>query len=366
MLNSKILTVIIHYTFLIMILTTFQSKMFSRNFVSADNPNIQYFGRWDFSDPKASAHAWPGVYICANFEGTSIGVRMNDNYCYYNVFIDNNFVKIFHPDSNGITDYQLISNLEDKNHSIKITKRNETMESKFSFYGFILDEGKSLLVPDQKPIRKIEFIGDSFTSAQGNEYTKEDKPGEDAPITNIYDGFGPIIARYFDAQYHITSRSGFGLVCDWQGNPMENLPNIFDRTILFQEIPKWNFENWKPDIVVIGLGLNDYSGFDGWNNQVSKENENRFKSAYHKFISRIRENYPGVMIIAVAPHVDWLQYTISKIVGEEKAAVHNDVYYTFYPYFEGGYVYGGHPTVETHKKIAEKIINEINSIGIWN
>jgi len=44
--------------------------------IPADDPNIQYYGRWDFSDPLAPSHSWPGVYIHARFEGSSIGVRM--------------------------------------------------------------------------------------------------------------------------------------------------------------------------------------------------------------------------------------------------------------------------------------------------
>ena len=55
------------------------------NIIPADNPNIQYFGRWDFTHPLAPSHSWPGVYVYAEFEGTSIGIRLNDNFCYWNV-----------------------------------------------------------------------------------------------------------------------------------------------------------------------------------------------------------------------------------------------------------------------------------------
>jgi hypothetical protein len=47
----------------------------------------QYLGRWDRSEPARPKHAWPGVYVCARFTGTSIGVRMDDHLNYYNIYI---------------------------------------------------------------------------------------------------------------------------------------------------------------------------------------------------------------------------------------------------------------------------------------
>ena len=77
--------------FLSVLLFTFiNGTIYSSNIIPADNPNIQYFGRWDFTTPAAPTHSWPGVYIYAEFEGTSIGIRTNDNACWYNVFIDDN------------------------------------------------------------------------------------------------------------------------------------------------------------------------------------------------------------------------------------------------------------------------------------
>ena len=29
--------------------------------IPANDPNIQYYGRWDFSDPKAPTHSWGDV-----------------------------------------------------------------------------------------------------------------------------------------------------------------------------------------------------------------------------------------------------------------------------------------------------------------
>ena len=115
--------------------------------IPANDPNIQYYGRWDFSNPSAPSHSWPGVYIFAVFQGTSIGMITDDNACWYNVFIDSVFKFVFHGTTNGVASYPLVSGLSNGSHTILITKRGETSWTKFSFYGFILDDGKSLLPP---------------------------------------------------------------------------------------------------------------------------------------------------------------------------------------------------------------------------
>ncbi len=351
--------------FLLFVLTLqFSVDAFSSE-IPADHPFIQYFGRWDFSTPAAPSHSWPGVYIYAEFEGTSIGVKLNDNYSYYNVIIDGSQVKVLHGIVNGISTYNLATGLTDGKHSILFVKRNETAGAKYSFHGFILDDGKSLVEPAAKPVRKIEFIGDSYTCGQGNEHTGKDTP-PDAPVSNNYEAFGAVIARHYNAQYQMTSRSGYGLTMDYQGNLAGNIPDQFDRTLTVSAQPKWDFNSNIPNLVVIALGLNDYSGYNGYNGPVSSDHRNLFKSKYHQFIGTIRDVYPGVKILAVATQVQWLKTVIEEVVAEEKQTGNLDVSSAFYPQFPAdGYVYGSHPTVATHHKIADTLITYIDKINAW-
>ncbi|RPI04988.1 MAG: T9SS C-terminal target domain-containing protein [Ignavibacteriae bacterium] len=337
--------------------------------ISANNPNIHYFGRWDFSDSLAPSHSWPGVCVYAEFEGTSIGVVMNDNFCYYNVIIDDTLTSVFHPTSASVSSYIVASNLADRPHTILLTKRNETTGAKYSFHGFILENGKNLLKLPEKPTRKIEFIGDSYTSASGNEWIDNTKPMEkEAQCTNIYEGFGPITARHYGAQVQMTSQGGYGLLLDWQGNYSNNIPDKFDRTLCYWNLPKWDFEQWIPNLVVICLGLNDCSGFNGYNQTVGRDSTLMFKQKYHDFIAKIRTVYPGVKILAVAAdHNDWIRQTIADVVTEEYASGKNDVHFTSFPkYGTGAYVFGDHPTVATHHLIADRLISAIDTLDAWN
>jgi hypothetical protein len=353
------------FPFLFFILLLNSSSSSAMKNIPADDSNIQYYGRWDFSDPKAPTHSWGGVYILARFEGTSIGITVNDNASYFNVFIDDSLISVFHGDKDTVASYTLATGLTDENHKILLTKRYETPNDKHSFNGFILGDRKNLLPPPPKPKRKIEFIGDSYTSAEGNEWTEQRKISDDS-YSNMYKGFGAIIARHYSAQYHMTSRSGFGLLLDWQGDYKNNLPDYFDRTLFCYSDPTWDFSKWIPDLVVICLGLNDYNGLGGYTGPVDSLSTELFKSRYHEFIGTILRFYPGVKILLVAPNdLDWIKEQASTVVADENSRGHKNIYYTYFPLYDDHFVNDGHPDVVADQMIAERLIEKIDTMNVW-
>lgn len=339
--------------------------IYSNNFIPANNPNIKYFGRWDMSDSLYPKHSWPGIYIVAKFSGTSIGVKMNDNINYYNVCIDNKFFGVFHGTGKGDQNYILADSLTNTDHLLRFSQRNISF-GVYTFSGFLLDDGGNLLPPPAESARKIEFIGDSFTAAEGNEATQLEMEWEEKfPVTNIDKGFAPIIARHYNAQCHTTCRSGIGMVCDWQGEFDISMPNYFDRTLMEEAESKWDFKKWIPDLVVICLGINDYSGLRDKDGNVSDKNSAVFRKGYHNFLKTVRNDYPGIPVLAVAANAEWIRENVKQIVNKENAEGYQDVYYTQFDYFPGGYVANGHPNVETHKKIASEIIKAIDKYKIF-
>ncbi len=341
-------------------LVCFSHISYPINFIPADNHYIQYFGRWDITDSLQPKHSWPGIFIYAEFSGTTIGVRMDDSVNYYNVYLDSKFYKIFHSNKGGERDYILADSLTNAHHTLRLSQRNISF-GVYSFSGLLLDNSAQLFPPPAKPERKIEFIGNSFTAAEGNEATQAEMQWDAKfSVTNIDEGFAPIIARHFNAQYHTTCRSGIGMVCDWQGKFDVSMPHYFDRTLMERKEPKWDFIKWIPDLVVICLGLNDFSGLKDKNGDVPEKNSEIFRKGYHDFLTTVRGAYPGVPILVVAASPEWIRENVKQVVSEENGDGHNDIYYAQFDHFPGGYVANGHPTVATHKKIAGEIINAIN------
>jgi hypothetical protein len=186
------------------------------------------------------------------------------------------------------------------------------------------------------------------------------------PVTNIDKGFAPLIARHYNAQYQTTCRSGSGMVCDWQGKTNATIPSLFDRALMEAPNPKWDFKQWVPDLVVVCLGLNDHSGLKEKDGTVSEEKSAMFRKGYHDFLSTLRIVYPCATILAVAPFPEWAQNNIKIAVDEEQKCGNKNIYYTHFDDFPDGKVANGHPTVESHKKIADQIICAIDQMNIFS
>jgi hypothetical protein len=340
-------------------------NVFAGNVIPASDSKIQYYGRWDLTNPNAPTHSWPGVYIYAEFEGTSIGIMTDDNFSYYNIFIDGTLQPIFHGTQSGVNTYKVASGLTDTHHSILITIRCETNWIKYAFNGFVLDDGKNLLTPAATPQKKIEFIGDSYTVASGNLWT-DNNAAPSGDWTDNYEGFGSIVARKYNAQYMISARGGWGMVQDYLGNTGGNIPDNYDRTLVYTSTPKWDFSKWIPNVVVICLGLNDYSGWNGYSIPISQDNSNLYRTKYHQFLSTVMDYYPGAKFVCIAPNdLDWIKTNVSQVVSEEKAKGNKNVFYTYFPYYNGDYVNSGHPDAIADSKIADVIAATIDTINAW-
>jgi hypothetical protein len=267
----------------------------STGVIDADDPNIQYVGRFDFSNPKKVAFDWAGVSMRARFEGTSCSVRLDDRKNEYAVIVDNRAPRLLITDS-ATTIYRIASELSDSGpHTIMIQKRTEPLVGKGEFMGFILDKGRKLLPPNKRPDRRIEFIGNSITSGYGVEGDSSDC--HFSPQTeNACMSYAAIVSRSLDAEYHMISYSGRGVVRNYGDSnrtSQDPMPVLYDRTCFFDSTAKWTFSRWIPQAVVINLGTNDFS-------TQPYPDKNVFQSAYGRLINRVRSLYPGVTIFCLS------------------------------------------------------------------
>jgi hypothetical protein len=212
----------------------------------------------------------------------------------------------------------------------------------------------------------MEFVGDSFTAAESNEATVQALGWEERfPVTNIDLGFASLIARHFGAEYHMTCRSGSGMYCDWQGNLAQTIPARFGRTLMESAVPGWDFTKWIPDVVVLCLGLNDYSGLKDTAGRVSEEKSALFRAAYGKFLDTLTSVYPGVRIVAVAASEPWIRENVGEVVDRERSAGKRNITYAQFDKFPGGYVAYGHPTVATHRLMADQLIAQMDAFKLF-
>jgi hypothetical protein len=72
-----------------------------------------------------------------------------------------------------------------------------------------------------------------------------------------------------------------------------------------------------------------------------------------------------VKIVAVAPFAEWIRLNVREVVDRERSEGREDVFYAQYDRFEGGYVANGHPTVATHRKMADQIIRAMEPLHLF-
>lgn len=345
---NKYLSVVLILLFMIFISSC---EFFEKSsHIDPDNPSIEYIGRFDFTNPKKVRFDWPGVQIRTRFEGTSCSIKLKDGNNDYNIFIDGRIHKIIRTTSDSV--YVLANGLQDKVHTLLITKRTESLFGIAEFGGFILDGGKSLSAPVEGRRRKIEFVGDSYFTGFGSDGYSSDCVFS-RETQNSYLSFGPQLARKLNADYSIVAISGSGVVKNY-GDSLRTseypLPHYYERSLMNDTL-LWDFSRWQPDAVVVRIGRNDY-----W--QKPHPKREMFRAAYLKLLNDIRKHYPNAQIFALCsplrrdPHCDYISSVVNELNGKNKdRKIHFvKVNVTFNPNRDFGCE--KHPNRFGHQKIA--------------
>ncbi|MCX8125419.1 MAG: GDSL-type esterase/lipase family protein [Spirochaetes bacterium] len=344
--------------------------------VKADNPNIQYYGRWDRTDAVVAKSGWGTTYIIAGFYGTSLTLRLSawDTRFAYAIddFSDHkNFIKIRvknQKDQYYATPTQTpytITGLTDGPHKIMLVRTSEGMSGIVNFAGFGLDMGKTLYDPGPRPTRKMEFIGDSITCGALNEWQGSNPcPNEwGGCISNGDLTFGPMLARMYGAEWMTICRGGIGIYRNCNGcNPPATMPTVYPK-VFFEmtptpTTPDWNFSGWQADVVVIALGTNDFSS--------GTPDKTAFQNAYSNFLTTLRSYYPNAFILCTEPIPSWMGKTAGDYINEVVTnkndpkifyvPINNPPIASGFPLQSSEYAGDNtHPTVAAHEKIANAL-----------
>lgn len=326
-------------------------------------PGVKYIGRFDFEDEKGPKFAWSASTIIARFSGTEVSAKLWSTGDYFMVVLDGNIiVNSLYVKGEGT--FTLAKGLNEGTHEVCLVKRTEFNIGTSQFEGFNFNGGK--LLPPFPPLnRKIEFIGDSITCGYGAEGENENIE-YDPKYDNAYLAYGPMTARTLNADAVLVSCSGYGLIRAYSGSNTETLPNMYSK-IIPSDTKKWDFKSWIPDVVSINLGTNDFS-----NNFVPDRKE--FVNAYVNFIKTILKNYPKAAVICcVGPMMEMKDvavikdYLLNSIIPQLKSQGYCNIHFIEIEHQkkENGYGVAWHPSLKTHKLMAEQLSEEIRKIMKW-
>jgi hypothetical protein len=346
---------------LFFLLTERAGAQVSLKFYPADHSSIQYMGRIDFSNPKLPRFWQPGVTISFCFKGTDAEIILNDeqlwgsNQNYLELVVDGNAVRLQTKgkrDTLSVKPYLKAGNV----HEVVLCKNTEANIGYLELAGIRCDQ---LLKPVKRPTRKIECIGNSITCGASSDLSGIPcGKGKWQDQHNAWLSYGAVTARSLDAQVHLSSVSGIGLMhscCNLE----ILMPQVYDKISMRNDTIQWDFNRYQPDIVTVCLGQND-----------GVQDSTAFCNNYISFLKTLRGYYPEAKILLLSsPMADarlreFLRNSLKSVLGTMKTAGDNKLaMHVFEKSYTGGCDY--HPSVEEHALIAKELTEVIRKWMKW-
>ncbi len=311
---------------------------------------IHFYGRW-----TTMSAGWPGSAFAARFSGTQLQAKLADT--------GNEWIEVTVDDvvrapialTSGSQTVTLVSGLAPGEHDVVVSKRTESFFGTLRFEGF---EGATI-IPTPRATRLIEFIGDSITAGYGvlgalpcafNQATEAESRA-----------WGAIAAHDLGAAHTAIAYSGIGMVRNNGGSTTNTMPVRYGRAFADAAMPAWAW-SYTPDVVVIGVGTNDFSGGDPGMAYVD---------AYAAFITdAVRAHAPGVpVLLATSSMVGGTARTQLRASLDAVVARLGDPTIRVVDIPEqlaaDGYGCDSHPNETTARKMATALVPAIRAVTGW-
>lgn len=347
-------------TLLLAAIALFLCAISSAETIKATDAKVSYIGRTENDLNTGSVKFdWSATTLRVKFKGSTLKLKCSDSHKdYLNVWIDE--AQSAHKDAvlciESDTTLTLFKGKKGV-HEVILQKRTEAEQGCITISEFTTD-GVFLDAPSVKP-RMIEFIGDSYTCGYGTEASSPTSPfvpEEENPSLTYAD----ILARYFDAEAIHISHSGRGVIRNYGDfNQHENMVKLYGQTFDQYAETAWT-PSYKPDLVVIYLGTNDFS-------TGKQPTLSQWCEAYKSLLTKVREFHGNIPILCVASKADenlgvWVKQAVERSGIENvfataiDAQAHNN---------SSDLGASWHPNYSGHRKVASIMAPYISTIMNW-
>lgn len=333
--------------------------------------NLKVTGRHEVKGDTVLV-GWNGFKIEGNFTGTKLGFQMKGPGQDFNVWIDQKPVKYadtsrkyLTPESSGLV--WIDTNLQDGTHSFALQKRNEGGIT--AFWGVALSESGGLLAPMASSSRRVEFFGDSYSAGYGLESPTRDCSGADIRrYSNSSITFPVLYANMQNADLHLQAVSGLGIVRNYGGAQIAPMPTYVPLAQPQLGSSAYDLSSWKPKVVVVSLGTNDFSTLvktdELWGN--ANNLKTAYKMEYHRLLDTLRQVYGGVVFILVQQsNYAAFSAALNEVYAEERAAGYNNIYKVLFGNLNMS-ACQWHADIADHEHIATRLSAMTDSLNLWN
>jgi lysophospholipase L1-like esterase len=148
--------------------------------------------------------------------------------------------------------------------------------------------------------------------------------------------FGALTAAELNADYQINAWSGKGMVRNYGGQGADHFRTYYETDLqALYSSSVWPVPStWRPEVVVIGLGINDFStaltAGEKWT--TTEQLAADYRTAYREFIAKLRTRYgAGTFIVLTYPDLSYqttaFADSVRQIVTESNDARLSSLYY---------------------------------------
>jgi lysophospholipase L1-like esterase len=311
-------------------------------------------------DATGWRHQWPGVYFEAGFKGSAVLFRVGPGDVILHVLVDDAPADTLVKPKAGT--YR-VDGFQPGRHVVRIETASESQAGPDVFGGFFLPAGGE---PEPAPARarQIEFIGDSHTVGYGVTSSSRDCTQDQVwATTDTSQAYGPLTARRYGADYQVNAISGRGIVRNYNGFAADPLPVAYP-FVLFDKAQRFQDPSWRPQIIVLALGTNDFSTplnpGEKWKSRDELHVD--YDATYVAFLKGLRAQNPEAYFVLWSTDMfdGEIRDEARKVVGLIKAA--GDDRIDFIPL--GGFELSGchwHPSVADDRKVSDALIAFIDA-----
>ena len=343
-----------------------ETRQNDKVFISSDDSHIVYMGRISRTVPHMVRFTYPGVSIFANFEGTSLQMKVKPGRGAFMVEIDDELPYRINYSANDSIQ-TLAEGLPEGTHRVRIMYAIEGYELKPAFKGFYLDNGCRLAEAPVLPERRIEFIGNSITCGYGVESENPKDPFTYDTENHFYT-YAARTARALKAQHLVVARSGIGIYRNYAGprsGSKDCMPAMYEQVLFTDSTELWNHALYTPDVVCVNLGTNDIS--------LNDYDMDLLTDGYRRFMKKLRSIYPKAKLVLLSGSMtdsqalSDLKKAMDTVADEMRQNGDKEVYRFDMSPQTGSLGMGAsyHPSMRQHQKMASELTAFLKKLMNW-
>jgi lysophospholipase L1-like esterase len=238
---------------------------------------------------------WPGTYFETAFRGDGASFEVGAGAVILHVLVDGKPVATLARPKPG--EYR-VTGLSAGIHQLRVEVASESQAGPTRFGGFHAGK-RSVAAPVARRQRQIEFIGDSHTVGYANTSNRQTCTEDEVwATTDTSRAFGVVLAKAYGADYQVNAISGRGVVRNYNGFAADTLPQAYPSALFGRTAPV-DGTGWKPGVIVIALGTNDFStplhAGERWKTRADLHAD--YEATYVRFVRDLRAQHPRSLIV---------------------------------------------------------------------